>query len=125
MENTTLPSETTAETNRRQRWRAFFGGRLMCRRAAEKESLILGLLCMLDMYTTLYWVVFGEASEANPVLAWTFKWHEGIFVAVKSLSCLPAVILAPRLAQKYPFFTVWLLRLVIVAYIWLYFTHVR
>ncbi len=93
------------------------------RRAGETEALILATICTLDMLTTLFWVLFGHAREANPLLAWTFQGHPATFVVIKCASCLPALILAPRLAQSHRSFTVWLLRAIIVAYIVLYFTH--
>ena len=109
------------DAERRGIWRPRFTGPLYLRRAGEKEAFILAGICMLDMYTTLFWVVFGMATEANPILSWTFKEHPASFVAVKSLTCLPAILLAPRLAQKRKNFTVWLLRGTIVAYLALYF----
>jgi hypothetical protein len=92
---------------RRQGWRPHFRGPLRMRRAGEKEAFLLAVICALDMYTTLYWVVMGYASEANQLLAWTFEHHPAMFVAVKGASCIPALILAPRLAQRHPRFTVW------------------
>jgi hypothetical protein len=118
-------SSPSLTERRGNKWQFTLGGRLLCRRAAEKEALVLGVICMLDMYTTLFWVIRGEATEANPLLAWTFDSHSVVFVLIKSASCVPALILAPRLAQKHPLFTVWLLRGVIVYYIWYYFTHVK
>ena len=109
---------------RRGRQGLQFRGPLLMRRAGEKEALALALVCALDMYTTLYWVVMGQAIEANPLLAPTFQAHPVAFVAVKSLSCLPALFLAPRLARRHPRFTVWLLRAVIAAYIAIYLRFV-
>jgi hypothetical protein len=110
---------------RRRPWRPHFRGPLRMRRAAEKEAFLLAVICALDMYTTLYWVVMGYASEANSLLAWTFNHHPALFVVVKGISCIPALVLAPRLAQKHRNFTVWLLRLVIVAYVFFYLSYVR
>ena len=109
---------------RRGRLGLQFRGPLLMRRAGEKEALVLAMICALDMYTTLYWVITGHAIEANPLLAPTFEAHPVAFVAVKSLSCLPALILAPRLARRHPHFTVWLLRAVIAAYILIYLRFV-
>lgn len=102
-----------------------FGGELQARRAGEREALILGLICTLDMITTLWWVIFGQATEANSVLSWTFKSHPATFVLVKCATCLPALILAPRLAERRKTFTVWLLRAIIVAYVGLYFANAQ
>ena len=107
--------------DRRSRWRPRFGKRLLVRRAGEREALLLSVLCMADMATTLWWVVTGVASEANPVLAWTFESHPAVFVLVKGATCVPALMLAPRLAQRHRRFTVWLLRGIALLYVVLYF----
>ena len=114
-----------AESDRRGGWRPRFGGVLLARRAGEREALLLGLVCAVDMYTTLWWVVTGHAVEANPLLAATLQVHPMAFILVKCLFCLPALILAPRLARRRPEFTVWLLRAVIAAYIGIYVTAIR
>ena len=118
-----ISGESAAE--RRARFRLQFGGRLLARRAAERETLLLALICALDMYTTVYWVVNGQAIEANPLLAPTFEAHPMAFVLTKSLFCLPALCLAPRLAQRHPHFTIWLLRAIIVGYIGIYLAAVK
>ncbi len=114
-----------ATTERRKQGSLQFGGRLQARRAGEAEALILGLLCTLDMITTLWWVVFGHASEANGLLAWTFRIHPAVFVVAKCASWLPALILAPILARRRRTLTVWLLRSIIVLYILFYFVFAR
>ena len=108
-------------TERRGRWKPNFSGRFMMRRAGEKESVVLGIICAADMLSTLFWVMSGQAQEANPMLGWTFKGHPIVFVVIKCLACIPALVLAPRLAQSQRTFTEWLLRIVIVSYIALYF----
>jgi hypothetical protein len=77
------------------------------------------------MITTLWWVVFGHATEANGLLAWTFKFHPAAFVVAKCASWLPALILAPKLARRRKVLTVWLLRAIIVLYVVLYFAFAR
>ena len=124
---TNSPASELAE-KRENRWQFQLGGPFRCRRAAEKEALILGMICMLDMYTTLFWVIQGDAIEANPLLSWTFNYesHGSIaFILLKSASCVPALLLVPRLAQRHPRFTVWLLRAVIVFYICYYLKNVK
>jgi hypothetical protein len=114
MTDETAPAEGG---ERRKRGSLQFGGRLQARRAGEAEALILGLLCTLDMITTLWWVAFGHASEANGLLAWTFQVHPAAFVVAKCASWLPALLLAPILARRRRKLTVWLLRAIIVLYI--------
>ncbi len=107
--------------NRRDLLRLTFRGPVVLRRAAEKEAFFLAFICTADMYTTLLWVILGYATEANPLLAWTFDSHPLTFVMVKSATTIPAVLMAPLLARRHRTFTVWLLRAIIVAYIVSYF----
>ena len=117
--------EIETQERRRGRLRLYFNGPLRIRRTAERETLILALINALDMYTTVYWVAMGHAVEANPLLAPTFQTHPLAFVLTKSLFCLPALYLAPRLAQSHPRFTVVLLRAIIAAYVGIYLMAVR
>jgi hypothetical protein len=105
-------------------WRPDFRGVLRMRRAGEREALLLTLVCALDMFTTLYWVVTGHATEANGGLAWTFHYHPIWFVLVKSASCFPALLFATRLARRRPRFTAWLLRAILAAYVTFYCANV-
>ena len=112
-----LVESSVSALNRRLFSRLSFRGPLVLRRVAEKEAFILAFICMADMYTTLFWVTLGYATEANDVLAWTFDSHPLTFVMVKSVSCVPAVLLAPMLARRHQVFTVWLLRTIIGCYV--------
>jgi|GEM_PF-1324316 hypothetical protein len=105
---------------RNQRWKLDFTGELLARRAGEREAVTLLLVCALDMYTTLWWVINGEAVEANPLLAWTFHIHPVWFVLLKCATCLPALALIPLIGKRRPHSTQWLLRFAIVLYISLY-----
>ncbi len=121
-------SDAATASDRRNVWRVTelqFRGPLRVRRAGEREALLLTFLCALDMYTTLWWVMTGSAVESNALLAWTFNHHPLYFVALKSAACLPALLLAPRLARNHPRFTVWLLRGILVAYIGYYLMNVK
>jgi hypothetical protein len=121
----TTGGDAVAAPSRRNGHRIRFGGPLHIRRAAERETFILLLVSYIDMMTTLYWVSNGTAVEANPLLQWTFDHHPVAFVIVKMLATLPAIVLAPRLAQKHPTFTIWLLRAVIATYVGVYFAGIQ
>lgn len=121
----TAAATALAKSERRNRWRPYFLGPLRVRRAGEREALILTLVCALDMYTTLWWVITGRATESNENLAWTFQHHPVLFVLVKCGSCLPALLLAPHLARRHPKFTTWLLRGIIFTYIAYYLMNIR
>lgn len=112
------------ERRRARGWSLRFGGHLLARRVGEREVLVLTLICALDMYTTLFWVLSGHATEANPLLARAFDLHPITFVLVKCVTSLPALLLAGRLARRHPRFTVWLLRTITAAYIGIYLTYV-
>ncbi len=97
-----------------------FRGPFHARHAADREALLLVLICALDMYTTLWWVATGHATEANPLLAPTFEARPLAFVLTKSVLCLPSILLATHLARRHPHFTAWLLRAVTAAYVLIY-----
>ncbi len=120
---TTSGGDTTETPGRRRGFRMQFGGKLKMRRAAERETFVLLVISYVDMMTTLFWVLTGRATEANPFLQWTFDHHPVAFVIVKMLATLPAVYFAPKLAQKHPTFTIWLLRAVIAMYVLIYFAN--
>ncbi len=124
-QDTAGKDETSTKTTptRRKGYQINFGGHLKLRRAAERETFILLVVSYVDMMTTLYWVSTGRATEANPFLQWTFSHHPVAFVIVKMLATLPAIYFAPKLAEKHPVFTVWLLRAVIAVYLFVYFTN--
>ncbi|MDX1933863.1 MAG: DUF5658 family protein [Capsulimonadales bacterium] len=103
----------------------FFGGPFYFRRAGEKEALILALICALDMYSTLWWVLHGEAREANPLLAWTFHYHPIVFILTKSITFLPALYLLTVAAQKRRHLSVRMMRLAILAYVTIYLFTAR
>jgi hypothetical protein len=128
MEETTIgraDAATRSAERRAKRFRINFGRRFLLRRAGEKETLALTLLCALDMYTTLWWVITGRAVEGNKFIAWTFRYDPVVFVLVKCATCLPALLGAPYLARRHPKTTVWLLRGIFIAYVALYFGNVQ
>ncbi|MBC8135547.1 MAG: hypothetical protein H8F28_06655 [Fibrella sp.] len=94
------------------------------KRPAAVEVLTLLILCAVDMYSTIYWVKTGQATEANPLLAWTFDVHPLIFVLIKTGTFLPTLILAAYMARKHPRTVTLLLRAVILAYIGIYLVGV-
>ena len=93
-------------------------------RPAAAEVITVLVLCALDMYSTIYWVRIGQATEANPLLAWTFDIHPLVFVLIKAATFLPAVALAAYMARRHPRTVTLLLRGVILAYIGIYLVGV-
>ena len=94
------------------------------RRPAAAEVLAMLILCAADMYSTIYWVKTGQATEANPLLAWTFDLHPLVFVLIKAGTFLPTLTLAAYMARKHPRTVTLLLRAVIFAYIAIYLVGV-
>lgn len=90
------------------------------RRPAAAEVLTLLLVCALDMYSTIYWVRIGMATEANPFLAWTFHLHPVVFVLIKAATFVPTLLLAAYMARRHPRTVTLLLRFVILAYLAIY-----
>lgn len=66
------------------------------------DSLLLFLICTLDMSSTLYWVHAGAASEANPWMAFCLQHGDGAFCVVKMLSFLPLLAFAAYYRARRP-----------------------
>jgi hypothetical protein len=117
-----VQAATTAGVRRQgRRWaEAVLRGKGLGRRRGDRELLALLAVCTLDMWTTLWWVLTGHATEANPFLSWTFAIHPVVFVLVKCGTFLPALLLARHLARRYPDLVTGLLRLVLIGYLGLY-----
>lgn len=94
------------------------------KRPAAAEVLALLILCAVDMYSTIYWVKTGQATEANPLLAWTFDLHPLVFVLIKAGTFLPTLLLAAYMARKHPKTVTLLLRCIILAYVGIYLVGV-
>ena len=58
------------------------------------DSLLLFLICMLDMSSTLYWVHAGAASEANPWMEFCLQHGDAAFCTAKIGSFLPLLAFA-------------------------------
>lgn len=113
------------QTSSKERARLNFGGPLVLRYPGEMEAVLLALVCAVDMLTTLWWVQTGVATEANPLLAWTFHQHPIWFVLLKCLTFLPALFLVPRLGVKRPEFAQGALRFACLAYMAVYVVGVE
>ena len=66
------------------------------------ETVLLAFVCTLDAVSTLYLVSTGRAVEANPALAWTFDYGSFMFLAVKLLSFVPAIVILERIRDRKP-----------------------
>jgi hypothetical protein len=85
------------------------------------ETVWLALICMVDTALTIYLVKQGLAVESNPLLAWTFRYGTGLFVAAKIASFTPALVVIEGLRPRLGDFAKTALRLGIVGYLAFYF----
>lgn len=92
----------------------------MLSRRVTPETVCLTSLCMVDLATTLYWVLAGHAHEANPWLAHCLALHPALFVAAKTASFLPALAAAEWYRQHNPALVLRALRGTTCAYVGLY-----
>jgi hypothetical protein len=84
------------------------------------ESVLFAAICLTDMFSTLYWVHMGSATEANPMLARCLQQGDAVFCLTKLASFVPMLCLAAWYRLKQPKFIATALRLAIVAYIGIY-----
>jgi hypothetical protein len=56
------------------------------------ESLILVMICLADMFATLFFVMHGCAVEQNPLMAACLRQSPMLFVLVKVVSFVPFVV---------------------------------
>lgn len=85
------------------------------------ESIILAAVCLLDLMTTLFWVAYRDAAEANPLMAFYLERH-GVagFVVAKFLLFLMPLVIAEYGRRHSPRFVRNALRCGIAAYLGLY-----
>ncbi|HEY3331333.1 MAG TPA: DUF5658 family protein [Capsulimonadaceae bacterium] len=88
------------------------------------DSMLFGLVCLLDMISTVYLVVAGIAREGNPWLAYWMEQGVVSFVAVKLLTFLPTLAVAAYYRRAYPRFIGISLRVALAAYIAIYIISV-
>jgi hypothetical protein len=85
-----------------------------------------GLLAVatLDMISSYWWLHTGQMTESNPFMAWCVAQGLLIFLVVKSLTFLPALLILRALPQKYEAVaTLWMKRgLIVYILIWCFGT---
>lgn len=81
------------------------------------ESTMLVAICLMDMLSTLFFVLRGVATEQNPIMAACLNYSPGMFVLVKIASFVPFVIAVEIYRQKNAEFAKTICRLAIVLYI--------
>jgi len=81
------------------------------------ESLILVAICLIDMLSTLFFVMRGCAVEQNPLMAMCLRHSPAMFVLVKIASFIPFVIAIELYRKKDPAFARIVCRSAIVLYV--------
>jgi hypothetical protein len=85
------------------------------------ESVILAAVCLLDLATTLFWVAYRDAAEANPLMAFYLDNHGFAgFIAAKMVLLAMPLVIAEWARRRSPRFVRGALRLTILAYLTLY-----
>ncbi len=83
----------------------------------SRESLVLVGICLADMFSTLFFVLRGQAVEQNPIMAACLNHSPTAFVLVKLLSFLPFVVAVELYRSKNPSFARLACRSAIVLYL--------
>jgi uncharacterized membrane protein len=56
-------------------------------------NTILGIICMLDLVSTVYLLCTGRMVEGNPIMAYVLGYGMAAFILVKLLSFVPTMYL--------------------------------
>lgn len=84
------------------------------------ETVVLALICMLDLLTTLYWIARGHAGEGNPLMRWTLQAGPKALILAKLAAFVPSLLIAEWYRSRNPQLVRLALRGVIAAYCLLY-----
>jgi hypothetical protein len=88
------------------------------------ESMVITLICALDLLSTVWLLEAGRATEANPLMAYLLNHSLSLFCGVKmgTVACL--VTLAEWYRKYNPVFVRKTMRWTIIGYIVIYFVLV-
>jgi len=86
----------------------------------RKESILLAIICMLDLLSTVVLIKLGIATEANPILGWYLAQGMGMFVAAKTFLSMAPIAGLEIVGWKYPRLAQFALRAGIAGYIAIY-----
>lgn len=85
-----------------------------------KESLLIAIIGLADLITTVMWIHFHGAEEANPVFAQLLKLGVVWFALMKLLLLVGPIYLLEWARHRRPRFTLYASRFAISAYCGLY-----
>ncbi len=81
------------------------------------ESLVLVAICLIDMFSTLFFVLRGIGAEQNPIMAACINHSPVTFVLVKLASFVPFVVAVELYRRKDPNFARLACRCAIALYV--------
>jgi hypothetical protein len=90
------------------------------RRPVLIETLVLMVICMLDLFSTVVLIRLGLAVEANPILQPFAEMGVVAFIVAKAAFFIPPIAILETLRGVRPAFVRICLRACIVGYIGLY-----
>lgn len=88
----------------------------------SKESIVLSLICMADMFSTLIMVSMGYATEQNPLMASCLRHSAMMFLVAKTASFLPFIVVVEWYRRRKPAFARNATRAAIILYVLAYVT---
>lgn len=84
------------------------------------ESLVLAVICVIDLLVTLWMIQNGSATEGNPILNYYLEISLGAFILAKLLLSIGPITILEALRARHPRSIRLLLRLCIVLYLLIY-----
>jgi hypothetical protein len=90
----------------------------------SKESITIGLVGLADLITTIYWVQYKGADEANPLFAFFLSMGIGCFTVMKLIMLACPIYVLEYARMRCPDFTRRASRCAIAAYLSLYLVGV-
>ncbi len=86
----------------------------------SRESIVLMLICLADMFSTLIFVCTGHAVEHNPIMAACLNRSAALFLVVKTASFVPFIAIIEWYRRRKPVFARLASRTAIVLYLFVY-----
>lgn len=84
-------------------------------------TVAIVLVCMADMFVTIFVVQAGIAIESNPLLAWSFQHGSVCFALIKTSSFIPGVWAIEMCRIQNAKFASWASRAAVLGYFAVYF----
>jgi hypothetical protein len=85
-----------------------------------KESYIIMVICLLDLATTLWLILTGQASEGNPLMSYYLSMGWAVLVVMKIVLLVLPIFVLEWCRRHRTQFVRTMLRITIVAYVSIY-----